>query len=116
MRVVSLLGVLFLAAFLGGNSYAAEGARPAKVIKITSEGSIRPEFPGHQNLIFLRVNPGPWGSTDCNQDYAVLRKEENHMVSILLAGWAANKTMNFTVDSTRKLYSDICELVSFSIE
>lgn len=96
--------------------FAAEANREVQIVEILSLTGNRPNSPALRDMTRVYVNPASWGSTNCREDAADLRKVDTHTYSMLLTAWASGKTVIIGVDDSLKPYDGVCQLVWIKVK
>ena len=76
----------------------------------------RVHCPDCSGLTRVYVEPGLWGNSNCRQDAADLFKEDDHIYSLLLAAWVANKTVTIEVNDSVKPLGDVCKITAIFVK
>ena len=91
-----------------GHEYNSE----VEVKQLLSFTADRPHAPTSQDMtrVYFKESAG-WDSQNCRSDAADLRKDDEHTLSTLLFAWASGKSIAIGVDSRRKPYDNVCQVV-----
>ncbi len=90
--------------------------RTITITQLHPIAAVRPASPKHINLTRIYVNNGKWGNTDCRQDAADLRKEDSHLMAILLAAWLNSKSITIEVDSSLRPADTVCQVTALFVK
>lgn len=64
----------------------------------------------------IYVNQDVWGNSSCRKDAADLLKEDSHLLSILLMGWASGKKLRIEVNDQVKPIDKVCKVTAIWVE
>lgn len=68
------------------------------------------------NLTRVYVQSAAWGDTDCRHDSADLKKEDTHLLSILLFAISVGKSITIEVSDAHKPFGTVCQITSLFVE
>lgn len=64
----------------------------------------------------IYVNSAAWGTSSCRGDAADLMKEDDHILSFLLAGWISGKTVKIEVNDQDQPIDQVCKVTAAWVE
>ncbi len=83
-------------------------------IRPYSEAELEPS--ALANYIRIYMPDATWGTPHCRGDAADLKKDDTHLLSVLLAAWASGKKIDMYIDdSIPRVQSTVCRLVNISV-
>lgn len=95
--------------------FSAPVDRETSIVKIHPMSLDRPHCPACSGITRVYVNVAPWGNSDCRQDAGDLLKEDDHIYSLLLAAWVANKSVRIEVNNSVKPLDDVCKITAIYV-
>ncbi|WNO07956.1 hypothetical protein [Teredinibacter sp. KSP-S5-2] len=76
----------------------------------------RTHCPSCSGITRIYVNNVAWGDTACRGDAADLLKEDEHILSILLAAWISGKSIQLEVNDSVTPIAPVCKITAAYIK